>query len=535
MKRALEFMAWLALGVSFLGIGAAAGSPVWAESPGTIAVRTTTDGSLPDAPVRLQIEEGNLSLSLEEAVETALERNLGLRVERYNREQSQLSVFGNRGIYDTRLDISGLSSESTPATVDRTRAGTNTFESLEGSVSQLTAFGGDFSFTLSNSRTQSENEFFAAATAFNTNAQLSFAQPLLRDFGRLATARGLLIAQVNSRASREDFELQVNGTVQDVENAYWTLIDAREQLNVAEEALGLAEELHERNKIEVEVGTRAPLELVQSEANIATRQEEIIRAQTAVGDAEDQLRRLLNLPDDLWELSIEPTTPALSEPIEIDLDAAIRTAFAERPEVRSQRLSIERLEIDSDYFRNQKKPRLDLNLRWNSGGVSSKELDEDLFDAYSRLFARDFTGWSVGLTYAVPLQNRSAKANSLSADLAVEQEQVRLEELKRQILTEVRGAVRQVNSAAQQITSAQVSKRLQEKNLEAEQKRYENGMSTSFQVTQIQDDLTQARSREVSAITNYRTALAAYYRSIGELLDQFGVEIYDPAAQEAGE
>ena len=142
--------------------------------------------------------------------------------------------------------------------------------------------------------------------------------------------------------------------------------------------------------------------------------------------------------------------------------------------------------------------------------------------------SRNFDGWQIGISASYPIQNRQAKAQSTIADLAAESARAKLDQVKLQVVTEVRTAARGVNTAAEQITSARSSVHLQEKNLEAEQKRYENGMSTSFQVTQIQDDLTAARSRLVSATTNYRTALVAYYKAIGTLLDETGVELVKP-------
>ena len=146
-------------------------------------------------------------------------------------------------------------------------------------------------------------------------------------------------------------------------------------------------------------------------------------------------------------------------------------------------------------------------------------------DAYDQVVDRDFEEWRVQLQFSYPLQNRQRREQKVIADLAVEQEMAVLQDLRTQIITEVRTAARAVETAAKQIDSAKVSRQLEEKNLDAERKRYENGMSSSFRVLQIQEDLTQARSREVTAVTTYRTALARYYRSIGRLLEQKGVEL----------
>lgn len=510
-----------------------------AQGDGALTVETRAHPALLEAPVGLNIQNDVLPISLQEAVEIALRRNLGLVIQRYNREQSALTVFGSRGIYDLQLSAGASISDTDNATFSTLEASQSEQQSVSLGLDQLTPQGGNAGLTFFNTRSET-NQFQLVNPGLGSDLQFDFTQPLLRNFGRLSTERQILLARLDSRISLEDFEQQVILTIQDVERSYWTLVDAREQLKVAVESRELAQELHERNKIEVEVGTRAPLELVQSEATIATRQEDIIRAQQALGDAEDNLRFLLNLPTDLWSVPLDPTTQAVTQPLQIDLEESLRIAYGSRSEIRSQQLVIERAEIDAAFARNQKRPRVDVNAIYGLGGVAGTgslpdpndpdevvPIDTNIVDAIDQVFAQDFPRWSVGVTFAYPLQNRTAKANSLAADLAVERQELQLEDQRRQILTEVRAAVRQVNSAAQQIASAEVSRRLQERNLDAEQKRYENGMSTSFQVTEIQEDLTQARTREVTALTAYRVALASYRASIGRLLEEFDIEIVD--------
>jgi outer membrane protein TolC len=352
-----------------------------------------------------------------------------------------------------------------------------------------------------------------------------------------------MVARKNSEVSAEAFELVVTGTLLNVETAYWDLVETREQLTVAEEGLGLARELHDQNRVRVDVGTLAPLELVQSEVGIATREEEIIRAQSAIGNAEDQLKRLLNVEaKELWGLPVVPLTAPETERVPLDLEQAIATALAERPEIATQRLILERSEIDSAYFRNQKRPRLDLSARYGYGGVGGDLLLRDpetgevigtvpggFDDALDQISGGDFPGWTLGLLWAFPLQNRTARAQSTIADLEVDKAQAVLDDIDQFITTGVRTAVRAVETAATAIDSARVSRQLAEKNLDAERKRYENGMSTSFQILEIQEDLTAARSREVSAVTEYRRALVEYHRAIGRLLEEHGVALEDPA------
>jgi outer membrane protein len=471
---------------------------------------------------------------------TALQRNLGLLVERYERAQFRLRIDENLGIYDLSLVSQAFTSENTsPSTGELTGADILVTEqqNLFINPDQLTPWGGIAGFELNVFRNEDNSEFSNPNPRYQSDADLTLTQPLLRNFGRLATERGIRIAQLNSGISREVFEQEVASTLQQVENTYWNLVEARQQVEVARESLSLARELHQMNRVRVDVGTLAPLELVQSEVGIATREEQIILAVASVENAEDQLRRLLHLEQgELWERPIEPTTPPETERTAVDLASAIATARSERPELRNQQLRVDLLDLESRFARNQALPRLDLEARYGYNGIGGDVRDErgvvvapgGLSDAFEQVTRRDFDGWRVQLTFAYPLQNRTARARKAIADLDLEQGRNELSDLEELIQVEVRSAVRGVRTAAQQIASTRASRGLAEQNLEAERKRYENGLSTSFQVLEIQEDLTAARSREVSAVAGYRRALAEYWRATGRLLEEEGVEFTDP-------
>jgi len=499
--------------------------------------------AIPDTPPPVEVKDGAVLLSVNEAVEISLRRNLGLVIDRYVRNRASLGIEQNLGIYDLLAGAVASDSDQTSATASSLQAGQTKAKVLNFTLSQLVPTGGTAAFGFTNNRREDNNPFDTINPAYNSALSLGFTQPLLRNFGRDVTEVNLLIAKNNSEQSRQQFELQVATAIQQVINAYWALVGAREQLVVAKESLDLAKELHERNRIQVEVGTLAPLELVQSEANIATNEENIITAQAAVADAEDVLRRLLNLPPGpLWQAEIRPTSDPIIDRIKINLDEALQSALASRWEIKTQQLAVEQAQINQKFFHNQTKPRLDLQLGYNTTGVGGDVIVRDpktgdvvrvipggYSDAFSGVTGFNFTGWSAQLTFSYPLQNRAAKAQAVISDVDVARNAVTLDQLRQSVFTEVRTAARRVDTAAKTIDAAKISRQFQEKNLDAEKKRYENGMSTSFQITRIQQDVTTARSNEVAAVIGYRTALADYYRSIGRLLDVEGVQIDDPS------
>ncbi len=503
-----------------------------------------TDLPTDAAALGLRQVENQVELSLEDAVALTLRRNLALVVERYRRSQAIQGVDEAFGIFDLNLGSTAQLSEDT-------RPITSLLEEAEGSITnenallrfdltQLTAYGGTASLTFNNSRFASTNQAFQPNPQFSVDFDLSFTQPLLRNFGRDVTRNGILVARNTSAISRETFQLEVETIVQRVSDRYWLLVQALEQLKVAQESLKLAEELHEMNRIQVEVGTLAPLETVRSEASIATREEEIIRREAEVADSEDVLRRLLNLDRArYWDVEIVPVTDPIVDYVAIDVDQAYAAALENRPDVRSQHLRNANRELAAQLARNQTRPRLDVTGGYGINGIDGElnffdpetgmpiRLDNGYSDALQQIFDRDSDGWFVQAVFAYPLQNRTARARDVQARLAVEQGEIEMLDLEQQVLLDVRALARAVRTAQQQIEAAKVSTKLERKNLEAEQKRYENGLSTSFEVLQVQEDLTEALSREVSAITSYRRALNAFYFATGEILEKIGVELVD--------
>ncbi len=502
-----------------------------AAAPETVHLQPTPPEDLPKAD--LDVEDDGIHLSLDDAIEIALRRNLGLVVERYNWTQTNDGVLQSLGIYDLSAFATVSTSDSTAPSaqvVEGVGTITSQRQSLDLGLSQLLPTGGQVDLTLLNaSKTSSNNKNLPLNPLYSADSTVTLTQPLLRNFGKLATERNILVARTSATESRETFEQQVADTIQTVDSAYWDLVEARDQLGVAQEALDLAQTLHKQNKVRVEVGTLAPLELIQSQAGIAGREEDIIRAEAAIGDAADRLRQLLNIEQGpLWNQEIVPTTDPKTEKIDVQVDDSIRTALAERPEIASQIARLQGLKVDQRFFRNQLLPQVDLRLDYSlagQAGRSSTGVSGDLYDALDQIQAGDFDSWRAQLTVSYPIQNRQRRAQAAIAESALEQGLTQLAQVKQQVVTEVRTAARGVETTAKQIDSARVSRELEEKNLDAERKRYENGMSSSFQVLQIQEDLTQARSREVTAITAYRRALAEYYRTIGRLLEREGVEI----------
>lgn len=514
-------------------------APLPAQEP--VQVALVPGGEPP--PSNLRIENGEIHLTLAEAVKIAIERNLNVRTMQYTKQRASLGIQEAMGIYDFNL-LAGLSTgeDETPAASNLDGAEVQITEFTDSFVggSQLLPTGGVASVNFPNGKFETNSRFSLLNPSYSSDLDVELNQPLLRGFGRSATEYQIDVARVGDEISSEQFEIEVVDTVRQVAIAYWNLVAARSTLQVAEESLSLAKELHENNRVRVDVGTLAPLELVQSEAGIATREEEIIRARGLIGDAEDLLFFFLNIEQgEAWSRSIVPDTDARTEPLRQDLDESIRLALANRPEKSAQDLQIRIGEIDEAFFRQDAKPRLDLRARYGLSGLGGDVLERDLAgnvigtvpgdwsDAFDQVSGWDFPGWTVGVEFGFPIQNRTARARAEIAALSLEESRLAASELELRITTEVRAAVRGIDTAFETLESAEVSQRLAEKNLDAERKKYDNGLSTSFQILEVQEDLTSARERVVAALTAYQRALVEYSRATGTLLDRAAVRIVD--------
>ena len=501
-----------------------------------VAIPTTPNGAQEAATP--EASEKGLELTLEQAIVYALRHNLALVVERYGNKRSLLGIGAAHGMYDLGLTGQARTSSSQSPTTSTLQVVdgntiTNDTDSWFLQLDQLTPWGGGVQFSVSGSESETSDQTQFLNPLYSVNSTLGFRQPLLRGFGRDITERDIVVARRDADISHEAFRSQVESIVQQVSDTYWNLVQAKEQLAVAQESLELAKELHEMNRIQVDVGTKAPLEMVESEAGVAVREEDIIRRQAQVEDDADNLRRLTNMmTGTLWDAEILPITDPEIEHRPIDVGEAVAQALEHRVDVRQQRLALETRRLDAEVAQNNTLPSLDVTAGLGYNGIAGTvslpgvpPVEEGYGDAFSQVTSRDFETWSVTVDFTYPIQNRQAKARAAQADLFVEEGEWALKDLESQVLVEVRRAARGVDTAAKAIDSAKVSSRLARKNLEARQKRYENGLSTSFEVLQIQEDLSEALTREVTAVIGYRQALVAYQRAIGRLLDEHDIEL----------
>ncbi len=503
--------------------------------------QSTTDARAEEIPSSSANLANALNLSLDEAVETAVRRNLGVEIERYDYRSTGHRARSTYGAFDF----------FTQATVDHSnnqRAVASTLDASKSEqtranigVTQLLPSGGTYSIGFNNSRSSTNAPFVAVNPSYDSGLSFNLSQPLLRDFGVDIARRNVNVARNNLGISDGAFRNALMLTTLAVEQAYYDLIYARQELEVRRQSATLARDQERITQIRIDVGASAPLDILQPRVAIATREEEVIIAEAQISSAEDRLRQLMNLPPEEWARPIVPTETLDYQRVEIDTASAVQRAMELRPEIQQAQLGTENSRIDYNYLRNQVLPRLNLNLRYGLAGLAGTEFDADpvtgepivirrtgIDDAFSQVFGNDFPSWTVGFDVGLPIFNIGARAQARSAELNFESSRTFEDQLRQDIAVQVRQAIRDIETSERRITATRTAREAAESNLEAERKRFENGMTTNFNVLLIQQDLSDSRSREILAQVAYLKSVANYHRAVGDILEANGIFVEAP-------
>jgi len=496
---------------------------------------------IPGAP---QSTDGVLMLDLETAYEMAISRNLNLQVGRYDIVAADANIHGAAGIFDPYMSL-GVDGDWTRSPSTTLLAGSLVPESRNTNFGLgfegLLPSGTLWQANLGSRRFETNSTFFFLSPNWTSDLTFGITQPLLRGFGTLVNRSGIVVAQNSRDQTAEAFEILVVDTLRQVESSYWDLVAARRAVLVSEQSLALAGQLLAETQERVNVGTSAPIDLVQSEAGVATRRQVLITARNIASNAEDALKAVLGFDEPReWMRTIDTIEAYEFNPFLPDLEKAIETAIKSRPDMRQARLQLELLEHYTKVAKNDIMPSLDLTAGYGWSGVGGKgtfenpengetiTIDTGYPDSMSQITDFDFPQWRLGLQFGIPLGNNEAQGRLAERRFYYQRGQVQMTALKQNIISQVRFAVRAIEDGAASVEAAVASQELAARNLEAEHTKFDNGLSTNFQVLQIQEDLAEAELELIRAHLNYRKANIEYRVSTGTLLNFLNVDIVDP-------
>jgi len=500
------------------------------------------------------------SITLEESIALALENNTGLRIQKLNpiaatarvREayaQFDPAAFGNFG----KNRSNSLATTISPFTTAGNTDIINQEADWNLGVRKELLTGGRVSAQWTNAR------LFSNPTVVNlvvpqyySTLGLTLTQPLLRDFGWRFALLVVDVAQINEQQAFYDYKAQVANLVTNVEEAYWTYVLAIENVRVEERGLDLAKELLRQNEGRFKVGALPHTSVLESEAEVARREAELVRVRAAERITRDQLRALINAREPQQDalLLIQPADKPAVPAVDLDLDESLRIAYTDRPELISARLNVDGRKVERKIAENRLLPRLDFvgNVGLNGTGGNESLLasrppptvppgqatptpsifqgafipNTQVLGGYGRSLDLLTNGrwyqYQFGAVIEVPIDNADAKARYAEAKVNAEGARLSLSQVEENVTLEITRSLNNLKAFLKSIEATRIARELAEENVRNQKARYDVGLATTKDLIDFQDRLTQAEREEVNSLTGYNIELAHFRRANGTLL-----------------
>ena len=476
------------------------------------------------------------TISLADAAVRALQHNLDIHISRQTKDSRQADITVEQAKFDPTLSVNGQYNRTVNPLnrpvfggTGNNLSGITTFDqrsesvTLDATTNLLT--GGNVDLNYSPSRTnvnQNVATGFLFNPAYTGGLALTLTQPLLRNAGFDVTKTFIRVAQNNATVEEHVFRDRVLTVLTTVEQTYWEVVFANENLKVAEAALKAAQELLASNRAKAKAGVMSIVDVLQAEAAVASRVEQVLVADKTIRDQEDQLRRLLNpeeedLRQDLRLTPLDKPTVTL-EPI--SLQEAIDIAIEQRPEIVQAKKNMDTSDLNTKFAKNQILPTLSFQ-----GTMGLAGLGKDYSNSVNNNFGGDFYNYGAGLVLSYPLGNRSAWSTYNKRQLEAKNAEASLVSVRQQIIVGVREAVRRVQTDFKRIETTRSARIMAEKQLQAEQERLKVGLSTTRFVLDFQRDLATAQGNELRATVDYNKSLSNLARHKATTLDRYNLQL----------
>ncbi|HXD73115.1 MAG TPA: efflux RND transporter permease subunit, partial [Vicinamibacterales bacterium] len=486
-----------------------------------------------------------LRLTVDEAVQMALDHNPDLSADRLDPQISDTRVAAAAGAFRPAVSSSvNRNNQIQPPSsfLIPTPTQTDAVTSSAGLSQRLPKFGTSYSVSFSAVHTDTNSFLTSYNPLLTSGLSLAVSQPLVRDLAIDSARQQLKTSRINRDIAGTRLRESLVHTTANVKSAYWNLAAAIANVGARQSALDLAQELTRVNKAKVDVGQSPPLDLLSAQAEVASDEEQLIIAQTAVREAEDRLRVLIFDPADrsMWNTPLEPIDSPPVATLTPDLDAAVTRALDTRADLARAKKDIENANVGVKFADNQKLPDVRFNLGYTASGLGGTQILRDTSTGFpgiivgpglvtpfgtvlNQLFAHNYPTWTAGVSVTYPLGGSTEDAAAARARLERQQSQERLKSSESRAIQQVRDAGWKIDMNAKRIATTRAARELAEQRLDVERKRFDVGLSTSFFVIQAQRDLAQAKAAELNAVLQYDLALVDF-----EALQEAG-----PAAAQA--
>ena len=458
------------------------------------------------------VGERVLELTLEDAIQLALQNSLAIERERFGPLIALTETDRAKVDFDPRVGAEVSASETQNLGVIREMTPTlDSRSTLSAYLRHRIVTGGNYEVRILTARGDQSpvnTGFFTRLynPLYESSLELTFTHPLLQNFGLLVNKAPIRQAEIREQIAEQNVVQAILDTVFAVHRGYWELVFRIQDLAAKRESQKLAEDFLAENTVRVELGTLAPIELVQAETRMKTREGDVIVAEAALREADDQLKAILNIPESMgsWSVRLHPTdSPAFTPVSTVAVEDQVAIALQQRPDYLSSQLDIQVRESLRDEARNLSLPRLDV-----IGTARLNAHDAELGDAVSNIPDRDGYQWAVGLQMEITLGPRARRVQIDKRQLELRQARVGQRQLMLAIVQQIRRAVRNIRTTIQRVEVTRSATMLARTQLEAEQEKFRLGLSTSFNVLEFQEDLTNALSNETRALSDYNVALA---------------------------
>ncbi len=451
-------------------------------------------------------------LTLAAAVETALSRNLFVEAETYTVDSSRALILSEEGKFNPVLKFNVGHSAGGFETLTQLGPTNEMGFNADVSLELKSKLGSIYEFRIGSDWVSGESDFILRDPYYDSEVAFTLTQPLLKGFGDDIPTTGIRVAKNNLEMSRLRYDETLVATVAGAVENYWELFFARADLDVARLSLELARNLLSEVRDRIRVGKLASIEVFQAEAEVAVRQEMLIRARKAVSDAEDQLREVMNIQE--WNRNIvtadEPPEPV----VPMDLDVAIQRALENRQDFKRSLIDNENKKEMKRYYENQRKSQLDLFAT-----IRSNSVDDHMKNVPWSAFPMDVATMTAGLIYSRPLGGGEVEGLYTRAVSEEERTLVLIKVMEQRIRFEVREAWRNVNVATESIEATTATRIAVDRRMRAEEEKFRVGKATLNDVLESQAEFTSALSGEKRSRAYYAIALVQLAKQTGTLLD----------------
>jgi len=499
--------------------------------------------------LRDYVVDGKLQLSLDQAIQLALVNNTNIRIDELTYQNAWYNVLSAHSPFDPILTGNASASRGTSPQASQLSGG-SVISSLNQSVglnlTQFFATGTSLTVGTSNSRSANNNSFNTFNPSYNSALNFGFTQSLLRNRGLFVNRAPIVIAQRGLQVSRDNFESQVSSIIQLVVTQYWQVVSFRESLVVLRKAVDQAQASYDHDKRSLELGALPPYDIYRSESELATRKVAVIQGEYSLKQAEDAFRQAIGADLDpnvtAMDISLTEQAQPTGDLLSLDISQAIERAHAKRPEFDAQRTQLDVDDINVRLAHNQMQPNLTLNGSYQAAGLGGNQFlfNKDnppvligivpggLGDALAQISGFQFPTYSASLQLSLPIRNRAAEAALGISEISKKRDLFSQRASLQSIELEARNAVHQLEQAKLSMGAAKIARDLTQKNLDAEQRKYDLGAETIFILLDTQSQLANSELALVQAQVSYQLALTAVQHATGELLEHYRVQIRDP-------